>query len=207
MKRIVLLGGGGHCKSVINTLNRLRTYDEIVVVDRNFPQTRSVLEIPVVGTDAMLLELKEEGYQDAFIAVGSIKSTMIRHLLFEKAISLGFHVPCIVDTSAQVSKYAKLEEGVFVGPNAVINAGTHVSKMAIINTGAIVEHECSVGEYTHVSIGAKLCGNVFIENDVLVGAGTIVTQGIHIGDRALIGAGSVVLRDVEVEQRAVGVVK
>jgi len=205
--KIVLIGGGGHCKSVINTLCRLRTYDEIAVIDKDYPQIKNVFEIPIVGNDDKLLELKEQGYHDAFITVGSIKSTLLRHSLFEKAICLGFHVPCIVDTSAQVSKYAALEEGVFVGQNAVINAGTRISKMAIINTGAIIEHECTIGDYSHISVGAKLCGNVSVGNDVLIGAGAIVIQNVNIGNSVLVGAGSTVLRDVSENQTVVGFVK
>lgn len=206
-KKIVLIGGGGHCKSVANTIRRLRHYEEIAVVDQTYPQLKDVLDIPVVGKDDKLLDLKKMGYYDAFITVGSIKGTGLRHQLYEMAAQLGFNVPYIVDPSAQISAYAGLETGAFVGQGAVINAEARICKMAIVNTGAVIEHECTIGEYSHVAVGAKLCGNVSVGNDALIGAGAVVVQGVRIGNGVLIGAGSVVLRDVKDNETVMGVVK
>lgn len=206
-KKIILIGGGGHCKSVANTIHRLGLYEEIVVVDQAYPQLRDVLDIPVVGRDDKLPDLKKVGYHEAFITVGSIKSTKLRHQLYEIAAQLGFGIPYIVDPSAQISAYAKLETGVFIGQGTVINAEAHICKMAIVNTGAVIEHECTIGEYSHVAVGAKLCGNVSVGNDVLIGAGAVVIQGVRIGNSALIGAGSIVLRDIKDHETVMGVVK
>ena len=195
--KIVLIGGGGHCKSVVNTIYRSGNYDDMVITDPAAGQIKSVLGIPVVGDDSALPELRERGYHAAFITVGSIKSTALRRLLYEKAVRLGFYIPCIVDPSAQVSGYARLEEGVFVGQNAVINAEAHIGKLAIVNTGAIIEHECQIGEFSHVAVGAKLCGGVSVGSDSLIGAGAVVIQGVHIGSGALVGVGSVVLKNIE----------
>lgn len=206
-RKIVLIGGGGHCKSVLNTIYRIGFYDEIVVTDKGYPGIKDILGIPVVGNDDRLPELRQSGYTDAFITLGSIKSTELRHLLYEKAVNLGFHLPCIVDPSAQVSKHTSLGVGIFIGQNTVVNADVRIGDMAIINTGAIIEHECIIGSYSHISVGAKLCGAVSVGEDVLVGAGAVVIQGVQIGIGALIGAGSVVLGDVKGCQTVVGLVK
>ena len=205
--QIVLIGGGGHCKSVLNTIYRAGFYDEIAIIDKGYPQIKNILGAPVVGDDDKLPELRETGYTDAFITVGSIKSTVLRHLLREKAVELGFHLPCIVDPSAQISKYVDMGTGIFVGQNAVVNADVRIGDMAIINTGAIIEHECTIGAYSHISVGSKLCGAVFVGEDTLVGAGTVVIQGVRIGAGALIGAGSVVLGDVRGGQTVTGLVR
>lgn len=207
MKKIVLVGGGGHCKSVANSLQRAGLYDDAIVVDQAFPQLRDVLGIPVVGKDDKLSNLKNAGYDHAFITVGSIKSTTLRRRLYKETVRLGFCLPYIVDPSAQVSEHAKLEAGVFIGQNSIVNAEAHICKMAIINTGATIEHDCTVGEYSHVAIGATLCGNVSVGNDTLIGAGAVVIQGVRIGNSALVGAGSIVLRDVNDYETVVGIVK
>ena len=207
--KIVLLGGGGHCKSVINTIYRAGVYRNIVITDCAYSalKDRDILGVPVVGDDSILAELKKQGYDEAFITVGSIKSTAIRRLLYEQLVQFGFCVPFIVDPSAQISEYATLAEGVFIGQNAVVNAEARIDKMAIINTGAIIEHECVVGEYSHIAVGARLCGNVSVGSDVLIGAGATVIQGVRIGSGAFVGAGSIVLRDVKDSQAVVGLVK
>lgn len=205
--KIVLIGGGGHCRSVINTICRSGHYDDIVVTDKDYPQIKDILGFSVVGDDDYLPELKKEGYHDAFITVGSIKATSLRRLLYKKVVDLGFHIPCIIDPSAQVSTYAQLDKGTFVGQNAVVNADARIGKMAIINTGAIVEHECTIGEYSHIAVGARLCGNVSVGSDVLIGAGAICIQNVCIGNGSIVGAGSIVLHAVKSGQSVTGVVK
>lgn len=206
-RKIVLIGGGGHCKSVINTICRAKLYEDIVITDGRYPQMKDVLGIPVVGTDERLLELRESGYEEAFISVGNIKQTDIRRRLYYEAVRLGFRMPCIIDPSAEISQYAKLGTGVFVGQGVIVNAGARIDDAAIINTGAIIEHDCTVGKYAHVAIGAKLCGAVFVGDDTLVGAGAVVVQGVHIGAKTLVGAGSIVLRNIIDKQIVTGLVK
>lgn len=206
-KGIVLIGGGGHCKSVLDTIFNNRDYDRIAITDYELPKDTDVMGVKVVGNDDLLSDLIKNGYEYAFITVGSIKSTSLRRKLYCNAIEIGYKIPTIVDSSAVVSSFASLQQGVFIGKNTVINAGASIGECAIINSGAIVEHECSVGNFSHVSVGAKLCGNVSIGNDTFIGAGATVIQGVSVGDCTLIGAGSVVLSSVENDTIKYGIVK
>ena len=203
--RSVLIGGGGHCKSVIDTVKRLNLYDEVVITDSGLPADSELLGIRVMGGDEMLDELKKTGFHEAFITVGSIGNMEARQALYHKASELGFVFPNIIDPSAYVSEYAALEKGIFVGKAAVVNAGAHIGEMAIINTGAIVEHESVIGKYSHIAVGAVLCGGVLIGNYSLVGAGATIIQGVNVGSHSLVGAGSTVLCDVGTDQVVKGV--
>lgn len=205
--KIVLIGGGGHCRSVIDTLLRNNDCDSIVITDQEIPAGTEILGCEVVGNDGLLPELLEKGYENAFITVGSVKSTDVRRRLYEKVCGLGFSVVNVIDPSAAVSDFCRLGKGVFIGKNAAVNADADIGDCAIINTGAIVEHECSIGAFSHISVGAKLCGNVAVGCDTLVGAGAVVIQGIRLGDRVIIGAGSTVIRDVENDSVRYGLVK
>ena len=207
MKKLVLIGGGGHCKSVIDTVRQLKLYDEVVVTDSCFPALKEILGISVVGNDDVLADLKQLGFHEAFIAVGSIKYTKLRQKLYDKALNIGFAFPNLIDPAACVSEFARIEEGAFIGKGAIINAGASVGKMAIVNTGAIIEHECTVGSYSHIAVGTVLCGGVSIGNHTMVGAGTTIIQGISVGNYTIIGAGSTVLSDVGNHQIVKGLVK
>ena len=206
-KKIVLIGGGGHCKSVLDTLIRNNEYEEIAITDHDIPAGSKIFGCKVIGNDAFLSQLLKDGYSDAFITVGSIKCTAIRRKLFSLAIDTGFNVVNIIDSSAVVSKHCRLSKGIFIGKNAVINADAEIGDCAIINTGAIVEHECKVGGFAHISVGAKLCGNVYVGNNSLIGAGSTIIQGVHIGNNVVIGAGSTVIKDVEDNTMKYGLVK
>lgn len=207
MQKMVLIGGGGHCKSVLSTLLRMNKYKEVVIVDNEIQSGNSVFGIRVVGNDSKLYELFDQGFTDAFVTVGSIKSSALRRKLFELALNIGYNFPMIIDPSAQVSRFAKIGEGVFIGKNVVVNADAIIEKMAIINTSVIVEHECFVGQFSHIAVGTVLCGNVYVGQDSFVGAGSTVIQGIVIGDNAVVGAGSTVLNDVPNGTVHYGIVK
>ncbi|MCR4861358.1 MAG: acetyltransferase [Ruminococcus sp.] len=205
--KIVLIGGGGHCKSVLDTLLRNNEYDEIVITDNDIPVDTKIMGCKVAGNDDVLQDLLANGFTEAFITVGSIKSTKLRRILFDKAIKLGFNMPNIIDKSAVVSKFSKLGKGIFIGKCAVVNADSTIGDAAIINTSSVIEHECTIGSFTHVSVGSKLCGNVKVGNDSLIGAGSVVIQGVELGNNVIIGAGSTVLKRIDDNSTRVGVVK
>ncbi len=192
--RILLLGGGGHCRSVLDCLQSLDLYDSIGIVD--FDSSATAIGVPVVGSDDNLPSLLESGWTNAFITVGSIGSTNLRRKLYSLVKSLGFNVPSIVDTTAVIARGVSIGEGVFIGKRTVVNTGASVGDCAIINTGAIIEHDCKIGEFSHVSPGAVLCGQVSVGCDTHIGAGSAVRQCINIGNNAVIGMGSVVINDI-----------
>ena len=205
MKNLVLIGGGGHCKSVLDAALSMNEFDKIVITDSDLKPGTRILDCEVVGNDAMLPQLKDDGFGYAFITVGSIKSCALRKKLAEMAESLEFLFPVIKDPSAVISEYTKIGEGTFIGKKAVINADAVIGRHCIINTGSIIEHECRIGDFVHAAVGAILCGNVEVEDGCFIGTGTQVIQGISIGRNSVIGAGAVVNKNLPDNCTAVGV--
>lgn len=196
-RKLVLIGGGGHCRSVLDAAVRMEVFDEIVITDHFVPSEEQIMGFRVVGDDSLLPQLFQTGFHEAFISVGSIKSTELRKRLYRKAYNIGFKFPDIIDPSAIVSVDTVLGEGIFIGKMAVVNAGTRIEDMAIINTGAVIEHECRIGRFSHISVNAVICGGCDIDDSVFVGANATVIQGINIGRNSIIGAGSTVLKDMD----------
>lgn len=200
--KLLLIGGGGHCRSVLDCVLSLNYYDDIGIVD--FDSSISMLSIPVIGCDDDLPTLKSNGWTNAFVTVGSIGSTALRRKIYDKLIKMGFQCPSIIDSSANIANNVKVGEGVFIGKGAIINTGTKIGNCAIVNTGSIIEHDCSIGDVSHISTGSTLCGQVVIGNDTHVGAGAVVRQCVTIGDNTIIGAGSVVVKDISSNVKAYG---
>ncbi len=200
-KKLLLIGGGGHCHSVLDAILAKGIYNQIGIVDN---VESSYLGISVIGNDEDIPTLIQSGWTDAFITVGSVGDTKIRRHLYELIKNHGLEVPTIIDPTAIIGQDVEIEEGVFVGKRAIINAGSFVGACAIINTGAILEHDCEIGAFSHISPGTTLCGQVKVGKDSHVGAGSVVKQSIEIGDKALIGAGSVVVKNVPNDVKAYG---
>ena len=202
-KRILLLGIGGHCSSVLDSLISLKSYDTIGLVDKEMLMhpdrlsvTSSFMGISIVGGDDDLVRLYSEGYTDAFITVGSIGDVILRKKLYHKLKEIGFYIPNIIDKSSNVSGFSSLGEGIFIGKRAVVNANTKIGNCAIINTSSVIEHDCKIREFVHIAPGSILCGNVQIDNGTHIGARSVIKQGVHIGSNTMIGMGSVVLSDM-----------
>ncbi|WP_346891504.1 hypothetical protein [Clostridium sp. UBA3887] len=70
MKKIVLVGGGGHCKSVIDSI---RSKNEFEIVGITDPVDKGeILNVKILGTDYILQDMHNQGVEYAFITVGSI---------------------------------------------------------------------------------------------------------------------------------------
>lgn len=196
-KAILLIGGGGHSKSVLDSLLRSGQYNKIGIVDQPELVGETVMGEEIVGSDEDLPKLYANGYKNAFISVGSVGSPALRLKLFNLVKEIGFHIPTIIDPSAIVSEYASIDEGVFIGKNVIVNAEVEIQKGAIINSGAIIEHECLIGKFTHISPGATMAGKVTINNYTHIGLNASLKEGIIVGEQSIIGMGSVVTRDVK----------
>jgi len=201
MRKLLLIGGGGHCKSVIDSVMSEASYDAVGIVDF---EDISIVDVPVVGTDNDLPQLFSNGWTNAFITVGSIGDTSTRRRLHKLVKQLGFIIPTIIDPSAIVASNTTIEEGCYVGKRAVVNTGSSLGRCSIINTGAIIEHDCRIGAFSHISPGAVLCGQVTVGDDSHIGAGTTIRQQIMIGENVLVGCGSTVVKDISNGVKAYG---
>ena len=202
-KKLLLIGGGGHCRSVLDTARSAGIYDEFGIID--FADS-ACPGVPVIGRDEDIPRLVREGWTDGIITVGSVGDTGIRRRLYAmlKEQDSGLKLPAMIDPTAAVSAGAVIREGAFIGKRAVVNTGAVIGACAIINSGAIIEHDCDIGALAHISTGTICCGHVQVGEGAHVGAGSAVRQMIRIGERAVIGIGSVVVRDIPAGATAYG---
>lgn len=203
-KKILLIGGGGHCKSVLDSILELNEYEEIGIVDKKENIGKSVMGIPVVGCDDDLRFLFNEEYKYAFVTVGSVGNPSLRIKLFNLLSEIGYEIPVIIDDSAKVSKYAKIKKGVFIGKQCLVNADALIQRGAIINSGSIVEHECKIGAFSHIAPGVVLGGEVVIGENSHIGSNATIKQQVQIGENAIIGMGSIVLQNINSNTMAYG---
>ncbi|NUU74818.1 acetyltransferase [Paenibacillus xylanilyticus] len=192
-RKILLIGGGGHCKSVLDSLLYYDNISEIGIIDQKQNVGKEIIGISIIGCDKDIPRLFTKGYNEAFVTLGNSKQ---RSMFFQTISKIGFEMPIITDKSAIVSENVKLGSGSFIGKRAIVNAGSCIGKGAIVNSGAIVEHDCIIGDFAHVSPGTVLCGGVEIGEDTHVGANSVIRQQLKIGSGTTIGMGSVVVENI-----------
>ncbi len=205
MDDIVLVGFGGHAKSVIDSIEKLNCYHIVGYTDVD--SSKEYRGCQYLGCDDVLQKYYNKGIRNAFITLGYMGKGKQRELLYKKLKEIGFQLPVIIDPSAVLADDVSIEEGTFVGKKCVINSAAKVGKMCIINTGATIEHENLIGDFTHISVNSTLCGNVSVGPHCFIGANATIIQNIKIGSESVVGAGSIVLRDILSNEIVYGVRK
>ena len=193
---MILIGGGGHARVLIELINEGGDYQIAGILDPNLKVGEQVKGIPVLGTDTELSLLQEQGVQNVAIAVGSVKSNDLRITLFEQCHQLGLNMPSLVHHRAILSTDVSLSAGVQIMAGAIIQTDTTIGAGTVINTGAQVDHDCQIGNHAFLAPGVVLSGGVTVGDRAFVGAGAVVIQGVNIGEQAVIAAGAVVVQDV-----------
>lgn len=198
MKRpLILIGGGGHCKSVIEVAESAG-YEIKGILDMPDEVGKEVLPgHKVIGTDDEIPQYVEEC--DFIITVGFIKNPALRIKLYNKVKAAGGRLATIIASTAHVSKYAELGEGTVIMHQAFVNAGAKIGDNCIINTFVNIEHDAEVGNQCHISTGTMVNGECKIGENCFIGSQSVCANCIEIASDIIVGAGSVVRKSIHVK--------
>lgn len=186
---LILVGGGGHCKSVIDVAESAG-YTILGILDKPEEVGRQVLDYKVIGTDDEIPQFVAKA--DFVITVGQIKSNAIRRRIAQRIELAGGHLATIIASDATVSRYATVGEGTVILHKCVVNADAHIGRNCIINTMVNIEHEVSVGDFCHISTGTMVNGMTTVGDDCFIGSGSVLYNCISIPAGSIIQAGSIV---------------
>jgi acetyltransferase EpsM len=193
---LVIYGGGGHGKALIDLLRAIGSYRIVGIVDDGLKAGTKIMNIAVLGGAEQLSSLAQEGVRQAVNAVGGIGDVSRRIQVFKRLQALAFEFPNLVHPSAWVEGGATLHAGVQVFPNAYIGSEARLGLGVIVNTGAVVSHDCSLADFVNIAPGALLAGNVAVGEGALVGMGVTINLNVRVGAGAKIGNSAVVKTDV-----------
>jgi sugar O-acyltransferase (sialic acid O-acetyltransferase NeuD family) len=194
-KKLILIGGGGHCKSCIDVIEQAGIFRIAGIVDLPEKLHQKILGYEIIATDEDLPRLANE-CEDFMITVGQIKSPESRVMIFRTLKKLGVKLPVILSPLAHVSKHARIEEGTIVMHHAMVNAGACVGRNCIINTKALIEHDAIIGDHCHISTGAVINGGVKIGSETFFGSNAVCREQIEIGKNVIIGCGATIIKNI-----------
>lgn len=191
-----VIGGGGHAKVVIATLQASGTAIAGVLDDDAAKHGQTVLGVPIVG----LLGEVASGEHEAILAIGdNAARKQVAARLGGARWATAVHPSAVVHPSVTIGK------GTVVFAGAVIQPDTRLGAHAIVNTGATVDHDCELSDYVHVAPGTHLAGGVRLGEGVFLGIGAVAIPGVSVGAWTTVGAGAAVVADLAAAVTAVGV--
>jgi sugar O-acyltransferase (sialic acid O-acetyltransferase NeuD family) len=193
----VILGGGGHARVLVDSLQCLDTIQLRAILDPNRDLWGTVcLGVPILGGDDRLAELVADGVSMFAVGLGGVGDNHPRQRLFALGLAHDLEPVTVIHPSATSSRWATIGRGCQLFPGSIVNAGAELGVNVVVNSGAIVEHDCRIGDHVHVATGAHLSGTVRIGARAHIGAGAVIRQSIAVAEDAVVGAGAVVVRDV-----------
>lgn len=194
-EKIILIGGGGHCKSVIDVIEQENKFEIVGIIDVKDKIGSKVLNYTIIGCDDDIEKLSET-YKNFIITFGQGKNNTFRKNIYNVLKKLSLNLPIIQSPYSHVSKHASIGEGTVIMHGAIVNSAAKIGVNCILNTQSLVEHDAEVGDHCHISTRATLNGTVKIGNSVFAGSACVIADGLNVCDNVTIGAGSSVIKSI-----------
>jgi len=193
MKKIILVGAGGHCLGCIDVIQGLKKFKIVGLIDKN--KIGKILNYKILGDDNSL-ELFRKKYNYAFVTIGQIKNYELRYNIFKKLKKLKYKIPKLISKFSYLSEYLNIDEGTIIMNNVNISPNVKIGFNSIINTGSILEHGVIIGNNCHIATNVTINGDVKIEDNTFIGSGSIIKNGIHIGRNSFVKMGSIIIKNI-----------
>lgn len=147
----------------------------------------------------MILEAFKAGYLVEEKGFVDKHNLMPQQFTPERAIRL-------VPGGSSVRSGSYVAKGVIIMPPSYINIGAYVDEGTMVDSHALVGSCAQIGKRVHLSAGVQIGGvlepiglsPVVIEDDAFIGAGSVIVEGIQVGERAVIAPGVTLSKGVPV---------
>lgn len=199
VKKVILIGGGGHALSLLEMLDDMSTIAGYVDLVPN-----DLMPIKYLGNDEFVLNHYLPNNYEVHHAL--VYKDKVDFSLRKKMIDLycNYNTHSFIARSALVTANSKLSAGSAIFEKTIINRSM-IGHNCVINTGSIIEHDCKIGNNVFIAPGVTISGEVTINSNTFVGSGVIVRDGVTICENVIIGMGSVVTRDLLVPGKYYGI--
>ena len=186
MRDLVVIGGGGHAKVIIDIAKKCG-YNIKGFLDDN-EKVSEVMGYRRLG--AICDCLKFSNSTEFFIAIGDNRKRKSIHDSYKLNYAILIHPNAVVAENVVIGK------GTAVMAGAVINPDAKIGKQVIVNTASVVEHDTVIGNFSMLAPHSTVCGFSKLGDYCWLGAGATVNNVIDICDSVLIGSGGVVVENI-----------
>ncbi len=168
MAKLLILGAGGFGQVVKEIAEKSLQFNEISFLD----DTKTSND--VVGTTKEYEKFINR-YEYAYPAFGD---NQLRLDWLQTLSKAGYFLPTLIDSTAYISKSAKLGKGVVVLPKAVVNTNAKIGKACLINISAVIDHDAVIQDGVHICMSSVVKAGVNVSSLTKVEALTLVDKDI-----------------------------
>lgn len=187
MKKLLIVGAGGHGRCCLDIARNMNIYDEICFLDDSYVN-EVIDDCEIIGTIDEMSSYYPE-YVDIFIAIGN---NQLRKKLSLQAKEIGYQLVSLISPFSYVSSYANINEGTVIFPHAVIEANVYVGKGCIISSNTTLNHDSVIKDDCLIYSNSVIRPNVVIESLTRIGSHCVISFGTRIEANSDINDGSVI---------------
>jgi sugar O-acyltransferase (sialic acid O-acetyltransferase NeuD family) len=185
IKKLLIIGAGGHGRAVAEAATLSRIYEVVGFVDDNLPKVTKQGIIPLLGNFADLNRLSPS-FDEIIVAIGN---NLIRETLLTNAMQLGFAPATVIHPSAIISPTAVIADGCTIMAGAIIGTEAELGLGAIVNCGAIVDHHAIVYDFAHLGVNSCMAGGSAIGRAAWMQAGASLGYGVSVPEGLVLAPG------------------
>ena len=204
-KRIIILGTGGNCIDILDTINESKPISRYECVgfldDDERKWGKDYHGVSVLGP----LHSAQK-YPDHFFVngIGSPSNFWKKRMILSKTSIPDERFETIIHPSASVSSMARLGYGTVVFQNVTITSNVRIGNHVVVLPNSVLSHDDLIGDYTCIAGGVCISGGATVGHSCYLGTNSAIMGNVSIGNCCLIGMGAVVLHNVDDNQVVVG---
>ena len=197
IKNIVIFGSSGHCKVIIDIIEKSNRYNLVGIIDKYQEKGKIFFDYEIIGRDEEIeVLIKNYNIECGVIGIGdnSIRKKIVEYVY---QICSNFIFETLIHPKSNIGKNVIIGDGTVVMSGVSVNSDTKIGSHCIVNTNSSVDHDCNLGDYVSVSPNSGIGGNVNIGDQSFIGIGANIIHNINIGNNNVIGSSSLVIRDID----------
>lgn len=186
MKRLLIVGAGGHGRSVAEAALASSNFDTLGFIDDAADKVSQVWGYPVWGTTTDLARYRA----NADMAIVAMGNNGLREKLCEQLLATGFELATIVHPRAILSPRAKIGPGTAIMAGAIVGTEAKLGTGVIVNSGAVVDHHAQVHDYGHLGVNACMAGGAILGKGAWIQAGSALGYGVQVAEKTILMPGA-----------------
>ena len=186
MKRLLIVGAGGHGRSVAEAALESGAFESLGFVDDAVDKVKDVWGYPVLGTTTDLVRYRVHA-DAAIVALGN---NALREKLCDQLKTAGSELISIIHPRAIVSPRAEIGPGTAIMAGAIIGTEARLGTGVIVNSGAVVDHHAQVHDYGHLGVNACMAGGAILGRGAWIQAGSSLGYGVRVENNTVLMPGT-----------------
>lgn len=206
MKDIIILGTGGNCFDILDTINEINKHSDIYKCIGFLDDNQDLIGISNFGIEVLGPLSYAKNFNDCFFVngIGSPYNFKNKEKIIAKTGLPENKFETIIHPNSFVSSMAKIGAGSVILQNSTIASNVKIGKHVMILSNSVINHDSSIGDYSCITSGVCVSGGVTIEESCYLGTNSSIIGNIRIGRQSLVGMGSVVLDDISPSSKIAG---